>query len=184
MPLHRNNVDTDQIIPVRFLNHSQRTGHADSLFADWRQDPSFVFNRPEYQGSTILVAGSDFGIGSSREYAVWALLNYGFRAVIAPRYGDIFRENALLNFLLTVVIPTSVVEWLWDVVEADPSVPVTIDLENLQVRCMDLIQPFTLEERARVRLLSGTDIITVTLRHADEITAYERGRRPTLPTTR
>ncbi len=184
MPLRRSNVDTDQIIPVRFLNHSQRTGHADSLFADWRQNPSFVFNRPEHRGSTILMAGNDFGTGSSREYAVWALLNYGFRVVIAPRYGDIFRGNALLNGLLTVVIPIAVVTQLWDVVEADPSVPMTVDLEKLQVCCADLVLSFTVNERERDRLLSGLDTIAVTLRHADDISAYESARRATLPTTR
>lgn len=183
-PLRRSNVDTDQIIPVRFLNRSQRTGHADSLFADWREDPAFVLNRPEHRGSTVLVAGTDFGTGSSREYAVWALLDYGFRAVIAPRYGDIFRENALYNGLLPVELPTGAVERLWQFIDADPSVRVTVDLRNAQVRCADLRHPFQVEENARQRLLAGEDSITATLRHAGEIDAYERTRRPALPVTR
>jgi 3-isopropylmalate/(R)-2-methylmalate dehydratase small subunit len=184
VPLRRSDVDTDQIIPVRFLNRSQRTGHADSLFADWRDDPDFVLNRPVYKGSTILVAGNDFGTGSSREYAVWALLDYGFRAVVAPRFGDIFRGNSLLNGLLTVVVPVPVVQRLWQLVEADPAVPVTVDLEQLEVRCADLLQPFELEPRARQRLLAGVDSIASTLTHLDAIAAYEASRRAALPTTR
>ncbi|RPE47142.1 3-isopropylmalate/(R)-2-methylmalate dehydratase small subunit [Streptomyces sp. Ag109_O5-1] len=183
VPLRRSNVDTDQIIPVRFLNRSQRTGHADSLFADWRDDPAFVLNQPQYQGATILVAGTEFGTGSSREYAVWALLDYGFRAVIAPRYGDIFRENALQNGLLPVELPTGAVEQLWDRVEARPDIPVTVDLQRLSVRCAGHSHPFALEEHARQRLLAGEDRIAQTLRHAERIAAFERGRRAALPVT-
>jgi 3-isopropylmalate/(R)-2-methylmalate dehydratase small subunit len=183
VPLRRSNVDTDQIIPVRFLTLSQRTGHADSLFADWREDPEFVLNREFYAGATILLAGNDFGTGSSREYAVWALLDYGFRAVIAPRFGDIFRGNALLNGLLPVVVPAAVVSRLWSMAEADPSVPVTVDLERLEVRCGELVQPFEVDERARERLLSGTDPIGATLAHVEVISSYESRRRPALPTT-
>ncbi|MGW1752216.1 3-isopropylmalate dehydratase small subunit [Streptomyces sp. NPDC002092] len=183
VPLRRSNVDTDQIIPVRFLNRSQRTGHADSLFADWRDDPAFVLNQPQYQGATILVAGTEFGTGSSREYAVWALLDHGFRAVIAPRYGDIFRENALQNGLLPVELPAEVVERLWDRVEARPDTPVTVDLQRLSVRCAGHSHPFALEEHARQRLLAGEDPIAQTLRHAELIAAFERGRRAALPVT-
>ncbi|MEU7476805.1 3-isopropylmalate dehydratase small subunit [Lentzea sp. NPDC042327] len=183
VPLRRSDVDTDQIIPVRFLTLSERTGHADSLFADWREDPGFVLNRPVHRGSTILVAGNDFGTGSSREYAVWALLDYGFRAVIAPRFGDIFRGNALLNGLLPVVLPAAVVERLWQAVETDPAVPVTVDLERLEVRCGPLAESFSVDARARERLLTGTDLIGATLTHAGDIETYEANRRPTLPVT-
>ncbi|TDD82858.1 3-isopropylmalate dehydratase small subunit [Actinomadura rubrisoli] len=182
-PLRRTDVDTDQIIPVRFLTHSSRTGHADSLFADWREDPSFVLNRPAYRNATVLVAGVDFGTGSSREYAVWALRDYGFTCVIAPRYGDIFRENALLNGLLTVTLPQEVIDRLWTLVERDATTPITVDLERLRVRCADVDQPFSLEEDVRRRLLAGSDPIAETLRHTDEIRAYEANRRPTLPLT-
>ncbi|MBP2705512.1 3-isopropylmalate dehydratase small subunit [Microbispora sp. RL4-1S] len=183
VPLRRGNVDTDQIIPVRFLTHSSRTGHADALFADWRDDPSFVLNRPEHRGATILVAGTEFGTGSSREYAVWALQDYGFRCVIAPRFGDIFRENALMNGLLALVLPAAVVERLWDLVEDDPRVPITVDLERLRVRCAGVDEPFSLDEEIRARLLSGLDPVMETLGHHEEISDYERRRRPTLPTT-
>ncbi|HWO64835.1 MAG TPA: 3-isopropylmalate dehydratase small subunit [Umezawaea sp.] len=183
VPLRRSDVDTDQIIPVRFLTLSERTGHADSLFADWRDDPDFVLNREVHKGSTILLAGNDFGTGSSREYAVWALLDYGFRAVVAPRFGDIFRGNASLNGLLPVVVPAEVVERLWQAVEADSSVPVTVDLERLEVRCGPLVEPFTVDERARERLLAGTDPIDATLAHRDDIEAYEANRRRSLPVT-
>ncbi|MFH9075235.1 3-isopropylmalate dehydratase small subunit [Streptomyces alboflavus] len=184
LPLRHSDVDTDQIIPARFCVRSTRTGHADALFADWRDDPDFVLNQAAHQGATVLVAGPDFGTGSSREYAVWALQDYGFRAVIAPRYGDIFRANSLLNGLLTVVVPTDVVERLWEAVAADPTVEVVVDLMALEVRCGDLTQPFSLDEEVRARLLSGEDLISATLRHEDAIAAYERGRRAALPTTR
>ncbi|MEU5048452.1 3-isopropylmalate dehydratase small subunit [Streptomyces sp. NPDC021096] len=183
VPLRRSDVDTDQIIPARFCVSSSRTGHADSLFADWRDDPSFVLNRPAHRGATVLVAGNDFGTGSSREYAVWALQDYGFRAVIAPRYGDIFRGNSLLNGLLTIVVPADVVERLWQEIEADPAVSVVVDLERLEVRCAGVVQPFSLDEDVRARLLAGHDLIAATLQYEDEIAAYERGRRPALPTT-
>jgi 3-isopropylmalate/(R)-2-methylmalate dehydratase small subunit len=183
-PLRRSDVDTDQIIPVRFLNHSERTGHADSLFADWRAEPSFVLNRPEYRHATVLVAGNDFGTGSSREYAVWALRDYGFRAVIAPRFGDIFRANALLNGLLAVTVGDEVVRRLWDLVERDPATEVTVDLEHRQVRCVGLAEPFRIGERDRARLLSGMDVIASTMARDTDIAAYERRRRPGLPTVR
>jgi 3-isopropylmalate/(R)-2-methylmalate dehydratase small subunit len=184
VPLRRTNVDTDQIIPARFCVRSSRTGHADSLFADWRDDPSFVLNRPEHGGASVLVAGTDFGTGSSREYAVWALQNYGFRAVVAPRFGDIFHGNALLNGLLPVTVPTATVEQLWRLVEGDPSLPVTVDLEQQQLTCADVMADFAIDADARERLLAGLDPVGATLRFADDIAAYERTRRGALPTTR
>ncbi|CUU54948.1 3-isopropylmalate/(R)-2-methylmalate dehydratase small subunit [Parafrankia irregularis] len=184
MPLRRSDVDTDQIIPVRFLNRSSRTGHADSLFADWRQDPKFVFNRPEHHGATVLVAGRDFGTGSSREYAVWALQNYGFRVVLAPRFGDIFRENALLNGLVAIVLPAVVIEQLWTVVTAAPAAALTVDLLRQQVGWAGHRCRFEIDPRMRARILAGTDAIDDTMLHADLITSYEAGRRRLLPTTR
>ncbi|MFD0890706.1 3-isopropylmalate dehydratase small subunit [Streptosporangium algeriense] len=183
VPLRRSDVDTDQIIPVRFLNHSQRTGHADALFADWRKDPGFVLNQPVYRGASVLVAGRDFGTGSSREYAVWALLNYGFRAVVAPRFGDIFHGNALMNGLLPVVVPEEVVTRLWDLVADDPAREVTIDLEGLRLSCGELSVGFEVDEDSRQRLLLGLDLVADTLRHEAEIVAYERSRRAALPVT-
>ncbi|MFD4754287.1 3-isopropylmalate dehydratase small subunit [Streptomyces sp. NPDC058426] len=183
VPLRRSNVDTDQIIPVRFCTRSTRHGHADALFADWRDDPSFALNRHEHQGASVLVAGTDFGTGSSREYAVWALQDYGIRAVIAPRFGEIFRGNAALNGLLTVVVPTEVVESLWAAASADPVTEVTVDLERLEVRWLDRTQSFTFDPEIRRRLMTGLDPIAATLSHAEEIATYERGRRAHLPLT-
>ncbi len=183
MPLRRSNVDTDQITPTRFIPYFSRSGYSNALFADWRDDPSFVLNLPEHQGATILVAGSDFGTGSSRESAVWALQGAGFRAVIAPRYGDIFHANALAKGLLAVIAPLAFVEELWRRIAADPAVAITIDLERLELRCEELVEPFALDDDARAALLAGRDAIAATLEHAAEIEAYERTRRPALPTT-
>ncbi|MFE5700653.1 3-isopropylmalate dehydratase small subunit [Rhodococcus koreensis] len=182
-PLRRTDVDTDQIIPVRFLTRSSRTGFSDKLFHDWREEPDFVLNDPAYAGSTILVAGRDFGTGSSREYAVWALQNYGFRAVIAPRFGDIFRGNALTNGLLTVTLPTETVEQIWSVLESEPGRQVTIDLVERQVRAGSITAPFELDDNTRWRLLEGLDHIDLTLTHAETIAGYEHQRRPALPAT-
>ncbi|GGZ04066.1 3-isopropylmalate dehydratase small subunit [Streptomyces nitrosporeus] len=185
MPLRRSNVDTDQIIPARFVPYFSWKGHANALFADWRDDPAFPLNLPQYQGATVLLAGNDFATGSSRESAVWALERFGFKAVIAPRFGDIFRGNSLMRGLLTVAVPAAVVERLWEAVERDPFTEVTVDLELLEVRCGGLVQPFELDEAARQRLLAGRDPIADTLAEsADAITAYEGGRRPALPVTR
>jgi 3-isopropylmalate/(R)-2-methylmalate dehydratase small subunit len=184
VPLRRTDVDTDQIIPVRFCASTSRDGHADALFADWRAEPGFVLDRPERRGASVLVAGHDFGTGSSREYAVWALQDYGFRVVIAPRFGDIFRGNSLMNGLLSVVLPAAAVERLWELTEADPRIEVTVDLERLRVRCADVVEPFTIEDDARRRLLGGLDAIADTLRFEKDIARYEASRRPSLPLTR
>ncbi|MEU4051593.1 3-isopropylmalate dehydratase small subunit [Streptomyces olivaceus] len=184
VPLRRTDVDTDQIIPVRFCASTTRDGHADALFADWRDDPGFVLNRPERAGATVLVAGHDFGTGSSREYAVWALQDYGFRVVVAPRFGDIFRGNSLMNGLLTVTVPADVVAALWEETEADPTVPVVVDLERGQVRCRGVLAHFDLEQDIRTRLLLGLDPIASTLRYEEDIAAHEAGRRSRLPRTR
>ncbi|WP_262705610.1 MULTISPECIES: 3-isopropylmalate dehydratase small subunit [Streptomyces] len=184
VPLRRSDVDTDQIIPARFCTSTSRTGHADSLFADWREEPSFVLDRPEHRGATILVGGRDFGTGSSREYAVWALLDHGFRAVVAPRFGDIFHANALLNGLVPVTVPHSTVTRLWELIEADPAVAVVVDLVRLELRCTDVVQPIAMAGEDRARLLSGDDPVAATLRHEADIRAYELRRRPALPVTR
>ena len=185
VPLRRTNVDTDQIIPAEYLKRVSRTGFAEGLFAAWREDPSFVLNRPQYAGATILVAGTDFGTGSSREHAVWALTDYGFRAVIAPRFGDIFRTNATKAGLLPVVLPESVVTALQDAVEADPDTEVTVDLTDRAVRApaQGITAPFDLDDYTRWRLLEGLDDIGLTLRHVDAITAFEHSRPTWLPVT-
>ncbi|GAB2615750.1 3-isopropylmalate dehydratase small subunit [Streptomyces capparidis] len=182
VPLRRSNVDTDQIIPAHWLKKVTRSGFEDGLFEAWRKDPEFVLNRPEYAGATVLVAGPDFGTGSSREHAVWALQNYGFKAVISSRYADIFRGNSLKNGLLTVILPQDTVERLWSLVEADPRAEVTVDLVERRVRAVsaggdEVTAGFELDENARTRLLEGLDDISLTLREEEAITAYE-ARRP------
>jgi len=174
LPLRRSNVDTDQIIPAEFLKRITRTGFEDALFAAWRTDPDFVLNDPRYAGASILVAGTDFGTGSSREHAVWALRDYGFRAVLAPRFGDIFRGNSLKNGLLTVLLPEPVIEELWALIEAEPATAITVDLTALQVRFGDRSVDFELAPDVRQRLLDGADDITLTLRHAEQITEFEK----------
>jgi 3-isopropylmalate/(R)-2-methylmalate dehydratase small subunit len=184
VPLRRSNVDTDQIIPAEFLKRISRTGFADGLFAAWRSDPLFVLNDERYEGAQILVAGPDFGTGSSREHAVWALQDYGFRAVIAPRFGDIFRGNATKAGLLPVVLPEDVVNRLQDRVEADPTTQVTVDLEARQVRAgTDVEASFDIDDYTRWRLLEGLDDIGLTLRHGDDISRYESTRSSWMPTT-
>jgi 3-isopropylmalate/(R)-2-methylmalate dehydratase small subunit len=183
VPLRRTNVDTDQIIPAEYLKRVSRTGFAEGLFAAWREDPAFVLNRPEYAGATILVAGTDFGTGSSREHAVWALTDYGFRAVIAPRFGDIFRTNATKAGLLPVVLPEPVVTALQDAVETDPDTEVTVDLTGRVVRAEGITAPFDLDDYTRWRLLEGLDDIGLTLRHVEAITAFEHTRPAWLPVT-
>jgi 3-isopropylmalate/(R)-2-methylmalate dehydratase small subunit len=185
VPLRRTNVDTDQIIPAEYLKRVSRTGFAEGLFAAWREDPSFVLNRPQYAGATILVAGTDFGTGSSREHAVWALTDWGFRAVIAPRFGDIFRTNATKAGLLPVLLPELVVTALQDAVEADPDTEITVDLTGRTVwaSSQGITASFDLDDYTRWRLMEGLDDIGLTLRHVEAITAFERSRPAWLPVT-
>ena len=183
VPLRRSNVDTDQIIPAEFLKRISRTGFGDALFAAWRSDPSFVLNDSRYDGASVLVAGPDFGTGSSREHAVWALQDYGFRAVIAPRFGDIFRGNATKAGLLPVVLEAAEVARLQDLVEGDATVEVTVDLVERQVRAADVVAHFDIDDYTRWRLLEGLDDIGLTLRHGDQVAAYEAARASWLPVT-
>jgi len=183
VPLRRSNVDTDQIIPAVYLKRVTRTGFEDGLFQAWRaNEPDFVLNQDRYDGATILVAGPDFGTGSSREHAVWALMDYGFKVVISPRFGDIFRGNSLKAGLLTVVLAEKIVQRLWDDIEDDPATLVTVDLVDRQVRWSGEVHDFALDDYSRWRLLEGLDDIGLTLRHADDIAAYEKRRQPWLPT--
>jgi 3-isopropylmalate/(R)-2-methylmalate dehydratase small subunit len=176
LPLRRSNVDTDQIIPAVYLKRVTRTGFEDGLFSAWREDPTFVLNNPAYAGASILVAGEDFGTGSSREHAVWALHNYGFRVVISPRYGDIFRGNSLKQGLLTVELPQAAVETLWDLVESAPGTRIEVDLVAREVRVSGRTWPFELDDFARWRLLEGLDDIGLTLRNEADITTFEATR--------
>ncbi|WP_019549093.1 3-isopropylmalate dehydratase small subunit [Streptomyces sulphureus] len=182
-PLRRSNVDTDQIIPAHWLKKVTRDGFEGGLFEAWRKDPEFVLNQEAYQGATVLVAGEDFGTGSSREHAVWALQNYGFKAVISPRFADIFRGNSLKNGLLTVVLPQETVERLWELVEADPATEVTVDLQERVVRAPGVEASFELDENSRWRLLEGLDDISLTLKNEDAIAAYESSRATFKPRT-
>ncbi|MFI6520238.1 3-isopropylmalate dehydratase small subunit [Spirillospora sp. NPDC050679] len=183
VPLRRSNVDTDQIIPAVWLKQVSRTGFDKGLFSAWREDPGFVLNKPEYQGASVLVAGPDFGTGSSREHAVWALQQYGFRVVIAPRFGDIFRNNSTKMGLLPVVLPAETVEALQARAERDPQAEITVDLDRREVRAGDLTAPFEIDDYTRWRLMEGLDDIGLTLRHADAITAFEASRPAWSPTT-
>jgi 3-isopropylmalate/(R)-2-methylmalate dehydratase small subunit len=185
LPLRRNNVDTDQIIPAEYLKRVSRAGFGEGLFAAWREDPSFVLNQPQYDGATILVAGTDFGTGSSREHAVWALTDYGFRAVIAPRFGDIFRTNATKAGLLPVALSEVAVTALQDAIEADPGTEVVVDLDNRVVlaEAAGIKAPFEIDDYTRWRLMEGLDDIGLTLRHVDDITAFEHNRPSWLPVT-
>jgi 3-isopropylmalate/(R)-2-methylmalate dehydratase small subunit len=177
-------VDTDQIIPAVYLKRVTRTGFADGLFSAWREDPEFVLNNPVYSGASILLAGPEFGTGSSREHAVWALRDWGFRAVISPRFGDIFRGNALKEGLLPVELELTAVEALWDLVEHVPATPITVDLTAREVRSDGSTWAFQLDDFSRWRLLEGLDDIGLTLRHEVEISAYEHSRPPFLPVVR
>lgn len=185
VPLRRNNVDTDQIIPAEYLKRVSRVGFGEGLFAAWREDPSFVLNQPQYDGATILVAGTDFGTGSSREHAVWALTDHGFRAVIAPRFGDIFRTNATKAGLLPVALSEATVTALQDAIEADPGTEVVVDLGSRVVlaEAAGIKAPFEIDDYTRWRLMEGLDDIGLTLRHVDDITAFEHNRPSWLPVT-
>jgi 3-isopropylmalate/(R)-2-methylmalate dehydratase small subunit len=183
VPLRRSNVDTDQIIPAVYLKRVTRTGFEDGLFAAWRNDPSFVLNDPVYAAGSVLVAGPDFGTGSSREHAVWALQNYGFKVVIGSRFGDIFRGNSGKAGLLVATVEQDVVEKLWEIAESEPGITFTVDLNHRTVEAADNVFTFTIDDYTRHRLLEGLDDIGLTLTHADEIAEYEAGRPGWLPRT-
>jgi 3-isopropylmalate/(R)-2-methylmalate dehydratase small subunit len=183
VPLRRSDVDTDQIIPSDWLKRVERTGFGAGLFSEWREDPAFVLNQPERIGATVLVAGENFGTGSSREHAVWALTDYGFRAVISSRFADIFRGNSLKGGLLPVQLPAHVVAELMSLVEADPTAEVTVDLESREVRAGQITAAFELDDFTRWRLMEGLDDIGLTLRHGDDVTEFEKSRPKWKPTT-
>jgi 3-isopropylmalate/(R)-2-methylmalate dehydratase small subunit len=177
VPLRRSNVDTDQIIPAVYLKRVTRSGFEDGLFAAWRNDPEFVLNKPEYKEGTILVAGVDFGTGSSREHAVWALQNYGFKVVISSRFADIFRGNSAKGGLLTVILPQPEIEKLWEAIENDPTTQVTVDLESKSVSYAGQQIAFEIDDYTRWRLMEGLDDIGLTMQHLHEIANFE-GKRP------
>ncbi|NVI91755.1 3-isopropylmalate dehydratase small subunit [Actinomadura sp. BRA 177] len=183
VPLRRSNVDTDQIIPAVWLKQVSRTGFDKGLFSAWREDPDFVLNQPRYEGAGVLVAGPDFGTGSSREHAVWALQQYGFRVIIAPRFGDIFRNNSTKMGLLPVILTGDQVEDLQTRVEKDPTLEITVDLDKREVRYADVVATFEIDDYTRWRLMEGLDDIGLTLRHADTINDFEKSRRTWFPTT-
>jgi 3-isopropylmalate/(R)-2-methylmalate dehydratase small subunit len=184
LPLRRSNVDTDQIIPAEYLKRISRHGFEDALFAAWRQDPDFILNDPTYADVSILVAGPDFGTGSSREHAVWALQDYGFKVVLSSRFADIFRGNSGKIGLLTAVVDEAVIEQIWAIVEADPTAEVTVDLPAREVRVGDLVATFDVDDYTAWRLIEGLDDIGLTLRHEELITEFEASRPAWLPTTR
>jgi 3-isopropylmalate/(R)-2-methylmalate dehydratase small subunit len=181
MPLDRADVDTDQIIPAQYLKRIERTGFGPFLFDEWRKDPDFVLNDPRYDGAAILLTGPNFGSGSSREHAPWAIEDYGFKAVIAPSFADIFRNNCLKIGLLPVELPEEVVRYLMEAVTADPSTVVTVDLDRRLVDAPEVSEAFQLDDFTRWRLMEGLDDIGLTLRHTDEIDAYEAARAGWLP---
>jgi len=182
-PLRRSNVDTDQIIPAEYLKRITRHGFEDGLFSAWRSDPDFVLNRPEYSGVSVLVAGPDFGTGSSREHAVWALQDYGFMVVISSRFADIFRGNSGKAGLLTALVDQATVEQLWALIEADPTTAVTVDLDAQTVSAGDLVAPFDVDPYVRWRLLQGLDDIGITMQNDDVIATFESSRPAYAPTT-
>lgn len=181
VPLRRSNVDTDQIIPAEYLKRITRHGYEDGLFSAWRKDPDFVLNDARYNGATVLIAGPDFGTGSSREHAVWALADYGFKVVLSSRFADIFRGNSGKGGLLTAQVEQSVIEALWAAVEADPSLAVTVDLEQRRVRAGSIDVEFGVDDYVRWRFLEGLDDIGITLAHVDAISAFEKSRPAFMP---
>jgi 3-isopropylmalate/(R)-2-methylmalate dehydratase small subunit len=181
VPLDRSDVDTDQIIPAQYLKRIERTGFGPFLFESWRKEPDFVLNDPRFAGATILLAGANFGSGSSREHAVWALEDYGFRAVISPRFADIFRNNCTKVGLLPVELPTESVRALMDAVLDDPATEITVDLEAMRVSAPSVQESFEIDPFTRHRLLEGLDDVGLTLLHEDEITRFESTRAPWLP---
>lgn len=191
VPLRRSNVDTDQIIPAVYLKRVTRSGYEDGLFAAWRKDPEFVLNNEAFKNGTILVAGVDFGTGSSREHAVWALQNYGFKVIISPRFADIFKGNSAKGGLLTIILPQEQVEVLWDAIEAQPSMPIEVNLEKRTVSYTSLasssvipsVIPFVIDDYTRWRLMEGLDDIGLTLKQTDSIDAFEKTRPAIKPVT-
>jgi 3-isopropylmalate/(R)-2-methylmalate dehydratase small subunit len=183
LPLRRSNVDTDQIIPAVYLKRITRTGFEDGLFAAWRADPEFILNAEEYQDVSVLVAGPDFGTGSSREHAVWALKDYGFKVVLSARFADIFRGNSAKDGLLTAVLKQEDIEILWKLVEENPELEVTVDLQAREVRVEGHVFTFEVDDYTRWRLLEGLDDISLTLRHAEKIDGFEQTRPAFKPKT-
>ncbi|GAA1998424.1 3-isopropylmalate dehydratase small subunit [Nakamurella flavida] len=183
IPLRRSNVDTDQIIPAVYLKRITRTGFEDGLFSAWRSDPTFVLNQPAFSAGSVLVAGSDFGTGSSREHAVWALMDYGIRVVISPRFADIFRGNSAKAGLVAAQVSPDEVELLWKLLENEPGTEVTVDLAERTITAGTLVIGFDIDDYTRWRLLEGWDDISLTLRHADEITEFEAHRPAWAATT-
>ena len=183
VPLRRSNVDTDQIIPAVYLKRVTRSGFEDGLFAAWRSDPEFVLNNPAYKDATVLVAGVDFGTGSSREHAVWALQNYGFKVVISSRFADIFRGNSLKGGLLTVIVDQSDVEAMWSAIEADPTTQISVDLESRSVSYNGTVLGFAIDDYTRWRLMEGLDDIGLTIKNSDFIDVFEKSRPEYKPAT-
>ena len=183
LPLRRSNVDTDQIIPAEYLKRITRHGFEDALFKAWREDPNFVLNKPEYKDATILVAGPEFGTGSSREHAVWALMDYGFKVVLSSRYADIFRGNSGKAGLVTADVSQDVIEKIWALIEKDANTQITVDLDKRQVKAGDLVADFQIDDYVRWRLMEGLDDIGLTLRHESKITEFEKSRPSYKPQT-
>jgi 3-isopropylmalate/(R)-2-methylmalate dehydratase small subunit len=183
LPLRRSNVDTDQIIPAEYLKRITRHGFEDALFKAWREDPNFVLNKPEYKDATILVAGPEFGTGSSREHAVWALMDYGFKVVLSSRYADIFRGNSGKAGLVTAEVSQDVIEKIWALIEKDANTQITVDLDKRQVKAGDLVADFQIDDYVRWRLMEGLDDIGLTLRNESKITEFEKSRPSYKPQT-
>jgi len=183
LPLRRSNVDTDQIIPAEYLKRITRHGFEDALFKAWREDPNFVLNKPEYKDATILVAGPEFGTGSSREHAVWALMDYGFKVVLSSRYADIFRGNSGKAGLVTAEVSQEVIEKIWALIEKDANTQITVDLDKRQVKAGDLVADFQIDDYVRWRLMEGLDDIGLTLRHESKISEFEKTRPSYKPQT-
>ena len=183
VPLRRSNVDTDQIIPAVYLKRVTRSGFEDGLFAAWRTDPTFVLNDPVYKNATVLVAGVDYGTGSSHEHAVWALQNYGFKVVISSRFADIFRGNSLKAGLLTVILGQSDVEAIWKVIEAEPATHISVDLESRSVSYNDVVLDFAIDDYTRWRLMEGLDDIGLTIKKGEFIDTFEKTRAAYKPAT-
>jgi len=183
LPLRRSNVDTDQIIPAVYLKRITKNGFEDGLFAAWRNDPTFVLNQPQYKSATVLVAGPDFGTGSSREHAVWALQNYGFKVVLSSRFADIFRGNSQKMGLLTVILSQDEIEKIWQVVESKPETQITVDLESKTVSYQGVTLNFVIDDYTRWRLMEGLDDIGLTFTKIDEVTKFEEERASFKPKT-